>query len=136
MSNENKCGHENEDEDERDHDHDHEPEHERECTKVEYDIGKKRYLESDQYQQDLADKAELEEQRERQELELREEKSNTQKRMAWTAMASMIIFTIVLFSPIVTNDRVTALADLLGLFYIAQAGVVGAYMGFQSWMSK
>jgi hypothetical protein len=25
---------------------------------------------------------------------------------------------------------------LLGLFYIAQAGVVGAYMGATAWMSK
>jgi len=31
---------------------------------------------------------------------------------------------------------VSALADLLGLFYIAQAGVVGAYMGVSAWMSR
>ena len=70
------------------------------------------------------------------ELELREEKADSQRRMAWTAMVSMIIFTVLLFSPIISDTRVSALADLLGLFYIAQAGVVGAYMGVTAWMSK
>ena len=70
------------------------------------------------------------------EIELREEKSEAQKRMAWVAMGSMIIFSGVLFTPMVTESRVSALADLLGLFYIAQAGVVGAYMGVSAWMSR
>ena len=70
------------------------------------------------------------------EIELREEKSEAQKRMAWVAMASMIIFSGILFTPMVTESRVSALADLLGLFYIAQAGVVGAYMGVSAWMSR
>jgi|TARA_R100000479_G_scaffold126754_1_gene65921 hypothetical protein len=70
------------------------------------------------------------------ELELREEKSNAQKSMAWVAMGSMIVFSLFLFSPLLTDGRVKALADLLGLFYIAQAGVVGAYMGVSAWMSR
>lgn len=70
------------------------------------------------------------------ELELREEKSEAQKRMAWIAMCSMIVFSAVLFSPVVTETRVKALAELLGLFYLAQAGVVGAYMGTTAWMSR
>ena len=73
------------------------------------------------------------------EIELREEKSEAQKRMAWVAMgamASMIVFSGILFTPMVTESRVSALADLLGLFYIAQAGVVGAYMGVSAWMSR
>jgi len=70
------------------------------------------------------------------ELEAKESKSETQKRMARVAMWSMIIFTIVLFTPLMSDSRVSALGDLLGLFYIAQASIVGAYMGFTSWMSK
>jgi hypothetical protein len=50
--------------------------------------------------------------------------------MAWLAMISMVSFTVLLFSPVLSDSRVQALSDLLGLFYIAQAGVVGAYMGF------
>lgn len=70
------------------------------------------------------------------EIELREEKANTQKRLAWVATWSMIVFTILLFLPFISDSRVDALAELLGLFYLAQAGIIGAYMGFTTWMSK
>jgi hypothetical protein len=70
------------------------------------------------------------------EIELREEKADAHRRMAWVAMISMIIFSGFLFLPIIEVERVKALADLLGMFYIAQAGVVGAYMGVTAWMSK
>lgn len=69
------------------------------------------------------------------EVELREEKAESQKFMAWVAMGMMIIFTIFLFTPILTDSRVNALADLLGLFYIAQTGVVAAYMGATAYMA-
>jgi hypothetical protein len=69
-------------------------------------------------------------------VELREEKASAQKRMAWVAILSMILFSAALFLPIISDSRVSALAELLGLFYLAQAGVVGAYMGFTTWMSK
>jgi hypothetical protein len=70
------------------------------------------------------------------ELELREEKAQSQKKMAWISILSMIIFTALLFTPIISENRVNALAELIGLFYLAQAGVVGAYMGATAWMSK
>ena len=69
------------------------------------------------------------------EVELREEKSASQKFMAWVAMGMIIVFTIVLFTPMMTDSRVEALADLLGLFYIAQTGVVAAYMGATAYMA-
>lgn len=70
------------------------------------------------------------------ELHLREEKSHAQKQMSWTALGSMIVFTVVLFSPIVAESRVAALADLLGLFYIGQASIVGFFFGCQAYMSR
>ena len=69
------------------------------------------------------------------EIELREEKAESQKFMAWVAMGMMIIFTIFLFTPMLSDGRVNALADLLGLFYIAQTGVVAAYMGATAYMA-
>jgi uncharacterized membrane protein YdjX (TVP38/TMEM64 family) len=63
------------------------------------------------------------------------ERADAQKRMAWIAMASMIGFTIAVFLPIFPDSRIKALADLFGLFYIGQAGVVGAYMGMTAYMS-
>lgn len=70
------------------------------------------------------------------EVEILGKRASTQKRMAWIAMISMVGFTLLLVSPIISDSRVTALSDLIGLFYIAQAGVVGAYMGVTAWMSK
>ena len=70
------------------------------------------------------------------ELELREEKTEQQQRMAWGAMLTMLVFTILLFTPIIPVERVNALSDLRGLFYIAQAGVVGTYMGATALAAK
>jgi hypothetical protein len=65
-----------------------------------------------------------------------EDKQIAQKRMSWVAMLSMIFFTMLVFLPIFPDSRIKALADLFGLFYIGQAGVVGAYMGMTAYMSN
>tara|TARA_R100000008_G_scaffold81396_2_gene64593 strand:+ start:1218 stop:1553 length:336 start_codon:yes stop_codon:yes gene_type:complete len=65
-----------------------------------------------------------------------EAKSEAQKQMAWVAMISMLVFTLMVFLPIFPDGRIKALADLFGLFYIGQAGVVGAYMGMTAYMSN
>jgi len=65
-----------------------------------------------------------------------EAKSETQQKMAWVAMISMIVFTVLVFLPIFPDGRIKALADLFGLFYIGQAGVVGAFMGMTAYMSN
>jgi|TARA_R100001143_G_C3261086_1_gene87832 hypothetical protein len=65
---------------------------------------------------------------------VRHEKADAQRQMAWVAMASMIIFTVAVFLPIFPDTRIKALSDLFGLFYIGQAGIVGAYMGMTAYM--
>ena len=95
-----------------------------------------RYNKYDTNYDGTVDDDEIDNAQEMLEMELREEKADAHRRMAWAAMISMIVFTIALFLPVVSESRVAALADLLGLFYIAQAGVVGAYMGVTAWMSR
>ena len=63
------------------------------------------------------------------------EKADAQRQMAWVAMISMIVFTLMVFLPIFPDGRIQALSDLFGLFYIGQAGVVGAYMGMTAYMN-
>ena len=63
------------------------------------------------------------------------EKADAQRRMAWVSMISMIVFTAAVFLPIFPDARIKALSDLFGLFYIGQAGGVGAYMGMTAYMS-
>ena len=49
---------------------------------------------------------------------------------------NMVGFTGLLFSPIIPVERVNALGDLLGLYYIGQASVIGFYFGAQAYMSR
>ena len=63
------------------------------------------------------------------------EKADAQRKMAWVAMWSMLFFTCAVFLPFFSDTRIKALSDLFGLFYIGQAGVVGAYMGMTAYMS-
>ncbi len=70
------------------------------------------------------------------EIERLDRKQRQQRYMAWTAMWSMVIFTGAILSPIVPEARLELMATLLSTFYIAQAGVVGAFMGFAAIADK
>ena len=77
---------------------------------------------------------ELDRAKEMVDLELREEKSEAQKMMAWLAIIIMVVTTVVLFTPLISDSRVNALSDLLGLFYFSMCGIVGTYMGATAFM--
>ena len=51
----------------------------------------------------------------------KKEKMEAQKRMAWVAMISMIVFTALVFLPIFPDARIKALSDLFGLFAVSTA---------------
>jgi|TARA_R110002074_G_scaffold12754_1_gene46593 hypothetical protein len=95
-----------------------------------------KYAEFDLNGNGIVSDDEIHRQQEMVELTLREEKADTQKRMAWVAMLSMVVFSIFLMLPIMPDSRVNALSDLLGLFYIAQASVCAAYFGATAFMSR
>jgi hypothetical protein len=95
---------------------------------------KLRHLDMDQdgiiSEQEIANSKEL------LEISLREEKAEAQKRLSWIAMISMLLFTIFLLLPIIPDSRVEAISDLIGLFYIAQASIIGFYFGATAYMSR
>jgi hypothetical protein len=70
------------------------------------------------------------------EMENKDKKEDQLRQMAWVAMLSMVAFTIALFMPFLSVERLTALDNLLSMFYIAQAGVVATFFGSQAYMSK
>lgn len=70
------------------------------------------------------------------EIELGEEKARTQKRMAWMALYAIIGVTCYLLLPFISDSRVAAIADLLGLFYVSLAGIVAAYFGVTAWVQN
>ncbi len=64
------------------------------------------------------------------------EKMDAQRRMAWTAMIAMLVFTALVFLPFFPDTRIKALGDLFSLFYIGMAGCVSAYFGAAAFVSK
>lgn len=70
------------------------------------------------------------------EFENKDKKEDQLRQMAWMAMGSMVVFTAILFSPIVDTARITALGNILQMFYIAQAGVVATFFGANAYISK
>ena len=69
-------------------------------------------------------------------IENADKKEDQLRAMAWVAMLSMVVFTIMLFVPIIDTDRISALDNLLQMFYIAQAGVVATFFGSSAYMSR
>lgn len=69
-------------------------------------------------------------------IELLERKDKNQVRLAWVAMISMIVVTIIQFIPWITDSRITSLKDTLDLFYIAQASVIGFYVGAKTYLTR
>ncbi len=69
-------------------------------------------------------------------LEINEKKADSQNKMAWLSLISMLLFVAILFTPLISIDRVNALSDLFGLYFIAVSGILGAYMGFSTWESN
>lgn len=68
-------------------------------------------------------------------LENKDKKEDQQRRMAWVAMVAMLIVTALLFSPIISTERLEALASIIDMFYIAQAGVVASFFTATAYMT-
>lgn len=51
------------------------------------------------------------------------------RRMAWLALISILIVTILAFF-IVAESRLKLLGDVINMFYLTMASIVGAYVGF------
>ena len=79
---------------------------------------------------------ELEQAKEIRQIERDLRKSLAQLRMARFTLIGMGLFTIMMFTPWVSIERIEALAEISNLFYISGAGIVGAYMGTTAWMAR
>jgi hypothetical protein len=66
----------------------------------------------------------------------RDAKEDQLRHMAWIAMFSMIAFTLLLFLPFFSLERIAALDSLLQMFYVAQAGIVASFFGSSAYMNR
>ena len=51
------------------------------------------------------------------------------RRMAWIALTSILVVTSLAFF-IVPESRLKLLGDVINMFYLSMASIVGAYVGF------
>ena len=69
-------------------------------------------------------------------LELQEEKADSQRKMAWVAIGSMCVFALLPIAPFVPSDRLDTLASISDMLFLRQASIVGLYFGATAYMSK
>lgn len=69
-------------------------------------------------------------------LEERINKSEAQEKMAWVSLIGILVFTAFLFTPWVSIEKVAAIGEFIGMFYISLAGILAAYMGTQAWTMR
>jgi hypothetical protein len=80
--------------------------------------------------------AEIERAREIRETEDKSRKHLAQLRLARFSLVGIGVYTLLLFMPFIPDSRIELLKEVSPLLYISLSGVVGAYMGFTSWMDR
>ena len=70
------------------------------------------------------------------ELNRDEQRDQNHIKLAWTAMISIVVVTLLLFTPFVSIEKINALKDILDLFYIAQTSIIGFYMGAKTYLDR
>lgn len=69
------------------------------------------------------------------EYELYEKKAINRRRIAWVSLVALITsgFYVIMFMP---DTRIDQLNGIIELFWITLGGIVGAYVGISSWVSR
>ena len=80
--------------------------------------------------------AEIDKAKEIREFEDESRKHLAQLRLARYSLIAIAIYTLLLFMPFVSDERIELLTSISDLFYISLCSVVGAYMGFTSWATR
>ena len=70
------------------------------------------------------------------ELDLREEKQDSQRRIAWVAISSMVVYALLPLFPFVPEARLSTITSLSDMLFLSQASIVGLYFGATAYMNK
>ena len=97
---------------------------------------KSRYAEYDADGDGTVTDEELAKHQEMLQLQLQEEKADSQRRMAWVAIGSMCVFALLPTIPFIPSDRLSTLASLSDMLFLSQASIVGLYFGATAYMAK
>ena len=69
-------------------------------------------------------------------IQLREQKADSQQRMAWVSLSSMVVFALLPLMPFVPESRLSTLASLSDMLFLSQASIIGLYFGATAYMSR
>ena len=97
---------------------------------------KSRYAEYDADGDGVVSDQEISRHQEMLQLELQEQKSASQRQMAWVAVGSMCVFAVLPLAPFVPVDRLSTLASISDMLFLSQASIVGLYFGATAYMAK
>ncbi|MAH72842.1 MAG: hypothetical protein CMK29_01940 [Porticoccaceae bacterium] len=67
-------------------------------------------------------------------MELREEKAEAQKRMAWVAIIAMCAYPLI--SLLIPESKLQTWGSMSDMIFLSQASIVGMYFGAQAYMSR
>lgn len=67
-------------------------------------------------------------------IELREEKAEAQKKMAWVAIIAMCAYPLI--SLLIPESKLNTWSSMSDMIFLSQASIVGMYFGAQAYMSK
>ena len=97
---------------------------------------KSRYSEYDADGDGVVSDEEISRHQEMLQLELQEEKADSQRKMAWTAVVSMCLFALLPIAPFVPDSRLDTLASISDMLFLSHASIVGLYFGATAYMAK
>ena len=97
---------------------------------------KSRYAEYDADGDGTVTDDELAKHQEMLQLELQEDKANSQRQMAWVAVISMCVFALLPLAPFIPDSRLDTLASISDMLFLSQASIVGLYFGATAYMSR
>ena len=69
-------------------------------------------------------------------IQLREQKADSQQRMAWVSLFRMVVYAVLPLMPFVPESRLSTLASLSDMLFLSQASIVGLYFGATAYMSR
>ena len=67
-------------------------------------------------------------------MELREEKAEAQKKMAWVAIIAMCAYPLI--SLLIPESKLQTWGSMSDMIFLSQASIVGMYFGAQAYMSR
>lgn len=63
-------------------------------------------------------------------------RDQNQIRLAWVSMGSILSLTLLLLTNIINTERIKALEDILELFYVVHASIIGFYVGATTYINS